>query len=593
MSFILKMYSWILLTLAVALSTASVSQAAVMYPQPGRFVGYIHMKNSPVKIPVAFEALRVPAADGKTADLVVIMRVTFGGFDGHEYVTQNYKIANYDWSVPEIALDANDGGNGPDISLTDGLVSADGQSIKGIIHTAKGGPITGTVELVRESEKAVTDLALAKMFPEAEEIPAISGEYAGECAGRKSILQLEATRQSNMIFDTGSPFEGFDVHGRFGIENNNVYSSGGFRYMLLQSFDDAAFNFYQPAIDLPSLGRVCKVTATGLDCGNRGDLSSCFLTKLGGRRTLAELDIPLKPIAPEILSELPPMNAPEDGLQMQWPTNDETLAGSYSGYIYLEQRKAFERMSIEMSLSGSLGAHLSGVSRANLSALAKIYVGDSEVLNGQSLYFKFQPLKLPDLKPEALTFIGNTDPIMHITEWDGQTIGGIWYSRSHGFGGRFRLMRHPSGQSEVNLLPPAKVPFASSLQGSYKTTNAKGYDYEKIVLQVVRKQSSAASANYPFRLRGLYVRSRSYKEANGRTNYARQTTTISDGSFDPFTGVLSMKLSSGESIVGKMSEMGLDLHFSGDDNEFHSGIRDHYLKPYTKRSDVADLSNPF
>lgn len=598
MSLRLKKSSLCVLALASLMtlfSTFGFAATATMYPQPGRFVGYIQMKKSPVKIPVSFDAIRVPTASGQ-ADLVVVMKLTFGGFDGHEYVTQNYKIANYDWSAPEITLDANEGGNGPDISLTNGLVSSDGQSIEGKIHTAKGGAITGAIKLVRKGEKADTELALAQIFPGAQVIPSITGEYFGECDGHKSILQLEATRKSDMVSDTGNPFEGFDVHGRYGIRNDNIFNSGGFRYMLIQAFDDTEFNFYQPAIHMPSLARTCKITANGLDCSRDGGFDSCVLHKAESRTSLGALDKPMTPVVPQTLDALPAMSPPVDGLQMPWPTTDETLAGSYSGYIYVDQRKAFERMSIELSLSGAPGTHLSGASRLNLSALAKIYFGDSDVLHGQSLYFKFQPLKLPDQKPESLTFVGVTDPIMHITEWDGETIGGIWYSRSHGYGGRFRLARHPSGQKDVSLLPPAEIPFAESLQGSYKTKDSKGlFNYDKIVLQVLRKQSAGASATYPFRLRGTYIRSRSYKSKTtpGGVNYARQVATIVDGSFDSFTGVLSMKLNNGVSVIGKVTEEGLDLHFSGEDNQFHGGIHEHYLSTFIKQNNEADPGNVF
>ena len=237
-----------------------------LFPKLGSYRGYILMDGAKLKIPVSFDTVRINNENGKKP-LMVYLRLMFGAFDSHEYIVQTYRFEDYDWTSPEITLDINDGNNGPDISLINGLISQDGMSLEGEIHTAKGGDIKGKIRLVyMTDDAAANDDAVAKIFSDIPVMLALTGEYEGDCGFDKSILQLDSVKTNAGEFDSGSPFEGYTIYGRYGTSNRSHFLSPYVKYMLNNSFDDLQFNFYEPSIFLPTLGMTCKIIPNGIEC---------------------------------------------------------------------------------------------------------------------------------------------------------------------------------------------------------------------------------------------------------------------------------------------------------------------------------------
>lgn len=531
-----------------------------LLPRLGNYRGYIVMEGAGLKIPVSMDTVR--ACEGTKRPLIVSLRLMFGGFRSHEYITQNYRFSDYDWEDPAITLDINDGMNGPDISLLDGMFSADGMNLEGKIQTAKGGNITGKIHLVYMTESAAAnESALAKIFSDVPIIPSLTGEYSGECDFEPTVLQLESVKTNAGEFDSGSPFEGYTVYGRWGKLNRSSFLSTRVKYMLETSFDDTQFNFYEPSIFIPTLGRTCKITADGIECPTPEGYGTCILRKDQQSVLLDALTEAPAELPSAAASEIQSIAKTRD-IALAWPPKDKDLTGTYSGYIYLSQRNAFERLTLDFNLAGDPDPSSKVTTRPLLSMISKIFIGN-EIDSGQFLYYKFQQLTVPHEKPEVLTFLGKDDAMIQITQWNKNFIAGTWYSRAFGNVGHFKLALHKPGTKETSILPSDGLGFAPSLQGDYGEPGGTVGNNNHLFLQVIPVQTKSFSRVYPFRFRGQHLTTKTFKSQT-----VRNSDMIVGGNFDPFMGVLSLRLANNSHVVAKITnikgkEPGLYVYFSG------------------------------
>ncbi len=552
-----------------------------LFPKLGTYRGYIVMDGAKLKIPVSFDTVRINNENGKKP-LIVYLRLMFGGFDSHEYITQTYRFEDYDWTSPEITLDINDGANGPDISLINGLVSPDGMSLEGEIHTAKGGDITGKIQLTYMTPDLVSnDVALAKIFSDVPVMHALTGEYEGECGFDRNILQLDSVKFSAGENDTGSPFEGYTIYGRYGTLNRSHFLSTRFKYMLSKAFEDVQFNFYEPSIFLPTLGSTCKITSEGILCPSpEGYGPECLLKKNDWSYNLDILRKSIPPTEPAALTEIHKI-ASDRGISLNWPATDKDITGKYTGYIYLNERRAFERMSLDLNVAGAPTKNLVGPSRPLLSAIAKIFIANPTNPSPQFLFFKFQQISIPREQPEVLTFPGKDDATIQITHWDENYLSGTWYSKSYGSVGHFKLALQRAEETKSSVSPPANIDYATSLQGTYRIPGATLGNSRKLYLQVIPLQTRSFSRVYPFRFAGSYVETKSFKSTT-----VRIPTMIVSGNFDPIVGVVSLRLADGRHVIGKISKKGLNLSFSGTVG-YQDGIRMQYIEEFEKVNDYG------
>lgn len=571
------------LSLLAYLGPSQTYATAELLPKPGNYLGFIHMKDAPVKIPVSYDIVRIPL-DDEHAAIRVYKRLMFGSFYSHEYVVQNYATEHYDWTNPVMDFDTNVGTNGPDMSLKHAAFDPADNTIKGEVRTVKGGAVNGTIQLVHTADKSAAELAMSTMFPGIPVMSSITGEYySPNCNFEKSFLQLEAVKHNGAEFDTTNPFDLFQIIGRDGEANTNAYLPRAFRYMLRRGFLDGRFNYHKPSFSSDSTGLECDITPEGMECSDIYG-GTCKYIKLGGRGSLSDLDQPL-PDRQEAASSVVPIAGKTPGLKLAWPTNDSEVEGVFSGYIYIKQRRVYQPFGMELSLTGEPGKYASGTTRPELSALAKIYLCKELSRTGLAIPVKFLPMPLPGLSktgkaPELLTLRGRDDALIQVTHWDEKGIGGHWYSRSFGHGGTFQMARHVKGRSTPAVQPPAPAEFERALTGTYiadfgKRRKDLGNDFDTLILRVKDKEGIDVSKSFPFELAGDYEISRFYPGGVARESYK-----IMGGSFDPFTGVVSIRVSNGRHLMGRMTSAGLALTETGSGVAPRTIIKEHSLREY-------------
>ena len=255
----------------------------------GSYFGYTVVKNQSFKIPTALEIIKtneeVSYKDKVYTTYFAILKFSLGGFDSIEYTTQDYRIYVHKDFALEKNLEKNRHNHA---SLIDTSVSDDGLTIKGELQT-KFMSIFGSETILQYWDGMNEDDFIAQqnaLFAKHEIIPAITGDYEGNCAGRIRRLQLMAVKNSQQ---NGSLLKGFKIDGRHGfrpIQSDRLRDLNlpGHLQVYSGRIKNSSYNFFKNKVIVPGFAQSQCWFENGktgvLVCGDkRSEVNTCRLFK--------------------------------------------------------------------------------------------------------------------------------------------------------------------------------------------------------------------------------------------------------------------------------------------------------------------------
>jgi len=336
-------------------------------------MGYLHLDGADFKIPVTLDLVKSGKLDEERADLTAYLKLSFGGFDSHEYITQYYHIDDFDWNEFNLVLDANAPGNGPDISLYDMQANEDHSKLSGKFRSFRSQSLNGGEIELLEVENMQDFEKVMKLMPKYDIQPMISGLY--EINGKDvNLISIETIRSGSWNKSASNPFSGYTVNVR---QLHRSLDNNVFKTVTKNLFSNYTYNFYRAAISLslPIVQTVdCKLTTYGLDCGY--GLTARRVTK---QRLYSEILRPSE--TPRRLKNHTTFsNELEKGTEKKI-VNEGDLDGRYYGYFYVPTFERIKRVSFDfINTSQQKGGRL-------LSAITRVHYDDVEK---DTLPYKFE-----------------------------------------------------------------------------------------------------------------------------------------------------------------------------------------------------------
>lgn len=521
-----------------------VSQAAA-HPGPrrGRYAGYTYFKNTGFKIPTTLDTVHIPAAHGQKAKMAAYLKMSFGGFRSHEYITHYYMIPDYDWNANVMILDAVATSLARDITVNT-VIDEDGEHIKGVASSQRGGVDDGEIELYYLSPtyiagdsgpRAYKNDKVYGIFPDVPVYPLLTGSYSGE-QSRFRTLQFEMTREAPLTGLSLLPLEGYIIRGRVLGEVSDLAQSlkGDAVIYPITSWEDIQYNPFRAQINFPRIPLLglCRRVPEGIKCE-----SALFKTVAEDKSftdMLANNDCSFEMVP------FPP--SAEDGIAVSTDTLTKDLSGSeYRGYIHMEDRSVRRPFSINVNVTGAPVPDDLTIAHRDITFRPRTHVQSADP-NLQ--WSRFYPI---DVAPIRLT--GTADPIvmngptgdtLKIVRWTNNSLLGIYYSAQFARVGTFRVYRNELDAIPIDIqyavpgsfLSPAK--FFTKASDLWKPGKPRlGWSQWQVDLEWITNANPFAPT--PHTVGGMI--SVHWDEVPGGRNELERGP-IRSSRFDPFVGIL-------------------------------------------------------
>lgn len=430
--------------------------------------------------------------------LTAILNIFLGDFESSEYVSYHFDNVRYNIVTGTLVFDQ------PEQDLTLVVSGFSGTTLTGEMRSAMAGNV-GKLVLTQGDEAVVTNPLVQPVW----------GEYRGRCGSHTKTLQIQTARSTEAVSNFGDPFGAYKMTGQ--LADSDVDDCMNLGDACVQYiYDSGSYDFFTG--DLNLYGRsddlACKVTSTGLDCNgcqlNRRSHEPATGSRFSFRRTNAAWSSPPEPGRGEAA-----INDSSDSIQ-----------GQYTGYVYHESLGRYQAASFNLIATPD-----SQNSQLIMSAVATLYFGEHD--SRESITYRFDERPYNLLSPQVV-FEGiarNTDAILQVTKIAGGEVQGIWYSLIYGRVGTFLLRK-----GTPPTLPRDALRI-ESIAGKYEGPNWA------ITLRVARDGAQGDSKNpfFPLNFRG-HARLEPQVTAN---------IPIAGGSYDFYTGKISINLNDGTSFLGQ------------------------------------------
>lgn len=520
------------------------------------YFGYVLLPKNNLKIPARLELIRDGYHEGAASDLVAFLKLSYGGFDSHEYATQIYRQKDFDWNAFDLVLDANVAGNGPDLTIFDVVTTNEKKVLSGRVRSFLGETSqVGSIELIRYDNLDIFK-EVSEIFPDHQVHPPLTGVY-WETDG-KQFIEIEAMRTEPYLVNSQIPFEGLSIIARTYFQSLTFVSGRS------GSFDNVVYNFYKNRLflnfseipNLSSYGKVCSILFDGIRCGD-----GVFKRVQHGTTSIDQI------LAPRMIESLyddqhfekvlvPQKEIPSPKIDV---LRSENFEDTFYGYLYSERNKVYKKVLIQASRSRIIGNDTSPKIRYSMTVRLHLGEQDDEGL----VSFKFHPSERGENC--SLVFLeSDSDPQIALTHWTDSIISGVWYSRTYGRVGSFYVSslgipvfrdgveferaRLFDGEYKGDLF---KFPITLSLQSTPQTPN-KMRPYYPISIQATE------AFWYPVQSEGNAV----LKEHSSR---------ITRVEIDPFVGVIALFRPNKTFFFGKTTSEGIWLTHAYHNPSYETG----------------------
>lgn len=497
--------------------------------KPGRYAGFVYLKHTGFKIPATLDTLFIPRGNDQAPKLAAFLKLSFGGFRSHEYLTHTFFIKDYDWSSHEMVLDAVATGLTHDITL-DAEINTNGTEIHGLLTSIRGDVRDAEARLLylspgnlNEGPKEGTQFEneeVAKLYPNIPIYPALTGSYENNTCGSTHRIQMELTKGSGISARSPISFDGYTLSGRVigGIPGSEFKND---ILTTLSSPNKVQYDFYNARIAFSSadLG-ACVRTANSIDCGQ------CSFTalpeKIPGSKNATDCGTSILPLPK-------PQEASKTG-QTQPDTLSSKLKGKrYTGSIHFEERNTQHPFTIDINVAGKPQAGDLTVGARTIVLTPKIYI---ELSSDPSKSERFIPINLDpvDLNHGTYPLVATSSvgDMLQITQWTENEVLGVFYSGVFGRVGTFRVFRDGLVPLDLNL----ELPVSGTYLGKPESLVKNDWGQSQINF---RWMVAPPGSGLPYFLGGSYTLLWNVPLALDFKNVL-SGAEIESSRFDPFTG---------------------------------------------------------
>jgi hypothetical protein len=499
---------------------ASSSYAAEL--KHGRYIGWIDIEEKKERLAVVADFfLESPEDFTKFPRLNGVFRISLGGYDGHEYITETFHDLKYDFDHGGLTFDEE----GNDLLMTTEVEAQGGRAkITGEVFI-RSSAMNGRIELVEESDEPGDDFLEAAQFT-ASPFPFASlleGQYEGECSGKRAALQVQTVRG---LEKEGNRSTGLERH--YGISARLVYKDDKLcgrlaadRWCVRQHFKSGAFNFYSGRLSLESKqgAEECTLKGSEMSCRIRvfTDTVDCRLRKpvIAQPARFYSRGFHLSPNREQSLA-LPNPEPPRNQQLAQ------ALKGRFFGYLHNESNNTYIPVRLDVvPFSSTENPH--NPNQMLVSATASFFLGRD--FTGPYITQRFEPRSFY-LRPGFMLSGPETDSSLSVGVWKSGFVSGTWISKSFGKVGTFQLVK-----GEASPLPNA-AKAVQNFSGEFKSMLGKYEQWVRFLFPAHPNRVTGAAI--PF--------TGSFQSIVGNT----PVRYIEGGAFDPFTGRLGWRITNDE-----------------------------------------------
>lgn len=482
----------------------------------GRYRGYLLPDKNKAKIPLQLDFF--PVATHKFS---AILKLSLGHFESHEYISQYYKELSCADGCREIILAEDDW----DLSLFE--LKLTDQLIKGRFRSHSGyeqGQIL--LQKFEEPHDAQNENRFEHLqaFPEILSrpvFPLLSGQYQGLCDGKKTYLQLEASKWFSIINPVQTPFYGYKFTGRVGSADG---SCGDMKAVCIHdNFFDGTFNPYRGFIKVTGQPHSVRFSLKDLSL----QMDGCKLKK-----TLP-LDLGQKPGKFTDHNTLTRIEEWKKSNQNSPEFIKDQLDGYYKGFLYHRQLDRYQFMDLSVE---SIVAPTDSES-IDFYPSAWLHFESPDGLPSSKISFPFKQVRFRPEVPYMLWDSG-MDVLAKIDRWEKDFILGQWVSRTFGVVGPFILAREGA-----SLPIEMDGPRVKSVLGLYSSEH---WTLELFGLE--DRDPDDVAIFFPVQLYG-----------GAHIPGLTEMKTVDAGVYDFYSGSIAFQLSDKRVVTGNVYEHGLML----------------------------------
>lgn len=513
-----------LLALFVLLAASPLAVAAEL--KQGRYIGWIELEEKNERLAVVADVfLESPEDFTQFPRLNASFRLSLGGYNTHEYITETFHDLKYDFDHGNLTFDEE----GNDLLMTT-LVSRQGgrAKITGDVYV-RSSAVGGKLELLEESDEPGEDFVSADRPAAAQPpfAPLLEGQYEGVCNGRNAAFQIQTVRGLESEGNSKSP--GLERH--YGIGGRLAYRDDilcgklpAGLWCSRHHFKNGSFNFFTGQLTFESKQGAEKCTLKGseLICRIRvfTETVECRLKK------------PISSQPVRFYSRgfhLAPSKEQSTVLPDPEPPRNERLAqalkGRFFGYLHNEANNSYIPLRLDViPFSSTENPH--NPNQMNISATASFFLGRD--FSGPFTTQRFDHRSFYQ-RPGFMLSGPSSDSHLNVISWKTGYISGTWISKAFGKVGTFQLVK-----GEAAPLP-ASAKAMRSFAGEFKGFIANIEQWVRFLFPT--HPSRVKEQVIPF--------TGSYQSAVGNT----PVRMIDGGAYDPFTGRLGWIISNDDAVT--------------------------------------------
>lgn len=529
----------------------------------GRYVGYIKVDEQKQKFALQADFfLESPEDLTLFPRLNTILKISLGGYNTSEYVTQVYKSVRYDFDNNILTLDE---------PSNDLVISAQIHSMSGRTH------IEGTVWIRSAAKSAKLVLESESDEPDDSEpgtstddtdpfAPKLEGQYRGQCEGQKTVFQIQATRGlRNQDSRDGKFLFDYEIVGRLGYWRKDATPSDKRPWSVYSSYAGGVYNFF--------IGQLLFLgpSSTAIDCSlKEGKLSCNYQTR--DKRVQCQFELEKKTIQQaqkfprqfhlnpnsEQLKDLPAASPPSNA------ELSKALGGHFIGYLHHEAYDRYQSVALHVVPSSSTD-NPHNPNNVFVSTTSVLYFGrtPSDLFITQ----RYEPRSFY-IHPGFTLSAPGTDSFIIIEEWKSGFIRGAWYSNGFGRVGTVELVK----ESPISLPSNAKIvqPWQGEFQGPITSTGDKPQRWFRVLFP-----------NQPAeRIESTVLFIGSYMAGNT----IGSIKPMERGRYDPYTGAIGWLFNENNGIgmvSGTVEDNGsLSMFWPPSPNIFLATMNDYKLEPF-------------
>lgn len=494
--------------------------------KPGRYIGWIQFTDRGEKIAVVAEFFQESPEDfTKFPKMNASFKLSLGGYNTHEYMTENFKDLKYDFDNGKLTI----GEDKNDLVMTTEITKSGGRTkVAGQVFVRSSATF-GTVEVLEESDEP-EDTVLSVRSVNAKEaskfIPLLDGQYEGKCDGKEAAIQILTMRGLKTNKQGGN--EGsYGLERDYGISGRLAYKTDALcgnlstnEWCTRYTFGGGAYNIYLGKLVFRGSQSTeeCTLKDGNLKCRIRtfDKTISCSLKKTPSANERATF-FPRRFQVNATQEQMANLPEPEP------PANSAlsfALNGKFSGFIHNETNDQYIPVSLHvLPFSSTENPHNPNQMMVSVSSS----MSPGKFNRDQFVTQRFDSRSFY-LRPGFVLAGPDADTFISIVEWKQGYIRGTWFSHAFGRVGSVQLVKGTT----ATLPEAAKV--APSFAGEFeRSLTAKLTQWFRFIFP-----------SQPTDLQGHLIR------FNGSSQVLVGNTPIREieaGMFDPYTGRLGWIIS--------------------------------------------------